>query len=52
MLSNLVKWTQSDRLILLYRTDEQAHYVPKSQLDPATLDALRAALQSASVRMI
>lgn len=47
-----VKWTQNQRLLLLYRTDVQAHYVPKAQVETQQIAAVVANLNRAGVKRI
>lgn len=45
-----VKWTQNEDILLLYRTDAQAHYVPKKQVQSEWVEAIKAHLDGAGVK--
>ena len=47
--TDFVRWIENERLLLIFPTDGNFVAIPKSQIAPETLDALRAALIAANV---
>jgi hypothetical protein len=46
---HFVRWHENDRLLIMYRTDLLMVPLPKNQVEPAVLEALRAELRHAAV---
>ena len=47
--SHILNWIESDNLILLSRTRLTFFPIPKSQVDPTVIEALKQCLQNAAV---
>jgi hypothetical protein len=47
-----IKWTENKDFLLLYRSDAYAHYIPKDQVRPETIEIMIAHLDSAGVKKL
>jgi uncharacterized membrane protein (DUF485 family) len=47
--TSLLRWTESNTLLLLYRSDHCAHYLPKELIDSEDLETIRQHLNRANV---
>lgn len=48
--SKWLKWTENDRFLLLYRTDLNAHFVPKELVEPELVGSIKKNLALAKIR--